>query len=845
MRQCVTFIILAFLIFSFGTQSHAEESDPPIDKNMLAALIQELKNTAPLPIVKNATVNKDDVPKPKETDPASHFTQNALLDKSAQPTAVDQILNRDISPLERAYSKRALKNGTLKQFGYDIFSSRNERAMAGAVQDDFVLGINDVVTVTYRGARTDKRDYTVNRDGQLLIDGVTPIMAAGRSFKDVTEEAGSAIKSSALNTDAYFSLDKVRQIGVQVIGEVPKPGRQDLSALSTVMDALNASGGVKKTGSLRQIILSRGDGWKRKIDLYHLLLTGSKDMDMPLREGDRILVPPIGQTIAMTGDLKREGIYELPAGEDERDPRLNLQQVLYLSGETTQPAGLKLQRSRLHDDGRDVRDSAGKDIAFADGDILIARRYDSGARGDVELSGNVRSPGTFALDNAPTLQALLGDGGVADDNIYPLMGVIERKDRSNLSSELVPFAPGDITSGTTDKALREGDKIKLFSKSDIKDLMVEKAPVNDKRSAFGIAVPDSEEEQQGAGNNQFALQQKVSLRGAVQNPGPYPVGGATTLDKLIAAAGGLRNDADKSAVEIIKASKSGSGDKHDWQADREVVDLTLTDPHGVKIPPGASVRVSQNMQVLSQKGIVIAGEVRRPGTYDLMRGEKLSSLIERAGGYTNESYPMGTLFTRESARRREAELFRRAADELDVALSRSLSKTDKLPSEDKLDNARQLVNELRNSQAVGRITVEADPAVLAVRPDLDPLLESGDRIYIPKRTVNVHVAGEVFAPASLKFSSNKTASEYIEEAGGVTRLADDDKSFVVMPDGSAKPLALSAWNHENVLIPPGSTIIVPRDPDPVSFLQITQSLGSIFSQLAVSAAALSAINNDR
>src|SRR5690606_20124587 len=117
---------------------------------------------------------------------------------------------------------------------------------------------------------------------------------------------------------------------------------------------------------------------------------------------------------------------------------------------------------------------------------------------------------------------------------------------------------------------------------------------------------------------------------------------------------------------------------------------------------------------------------------------------------------------------------------------------------EQLSMARDLAQELREVEAVGRITVEADPAVLNAHPEQDILLEPGDRIYVPKRGLTVRVHGEVLSPANLQFRSEKTPSDYIAEAGGMTYYADDDRAFVLYPDGSAQPLLVSAWNHKAI-----------------------------------------------
>ena len=221
----------------------------------------------------------------------------------------------------------------------------------------------------------------------------------------------------------------------------------------------------------------------------------------------------------------------------------------------------------------------------------------------------------------------------------------------------------------------------------------------------------------------------------------------------------------------------------------------------------------------------------------------MSSLLARAGGLTQEAYPAGAIFTRESARRQQAEAFTNAARNLDRELAMVLMKPDPPPAA-QIAQARELSDELRKAQPAGRITVEADPAMLAVHRELDVVLEAGDRIFFPKRSLTVTVAGEVLAPASLQFKSEKTGSQYLTEAGGMTQYADSSRTFVLRPDGSALPLRVSSWDHTPTLIAPGSTIIVPRDPEPFEFFKFAQNIGGIFSQLAVSAATIKVLGSD-
>jgi polysaccharide export outer membrane protein len=267
------------------------------------------------------------------------------------------------------------------------------------------------------------------------------------------------------------------------------------------------------------------------------------------------------------------------------------------------------------------------------------------------------------------------------------------------------------------------------------------------------------------------------------------------------------------------------------------VSLHAANGMAAEIGPGEAVRVNPIFNDREPYAVLVQGEVKRPGSFEVIRGERLSSLLVRAGGLTQEAYPAGAIFTRETVRRQQAEAFTSAARNLDRELAMVLMKPDPPPAA-QIAQARELSSELRKVQPVGRITVEADPAMLVIHPELDVVLEPGDRIFFPKRSLTVTVAGEVLAPASLQFAPGKASDQYLVEAGGMTQYADSSRVFVLRPDGSAQPLRVSFWNHGNTPIAPGSTIIVPRDPEPFEFFKFAQNIGGLFSQAAVTAAAI-------
>lgn len=192
------------------------------------------------------------------------------------------------SAIETMYAGRIMDE--LEQFGYGMFAQDSASAAtgnsipAGAVQDDFLLSYQDELDVSFTGQRNDRGVYKVNSQGLLLIKDFPPIPAAGRTIKQV-RKAVERESHGQYNTQAYVSLASVRQIGVLVVGDVKHAGRKSLTVFHTVLDALIEAGGIEKTGSLRQVKLVRA-GRSTHIDLYALLMHGSTNVDMQLRDGD-------------------------------------------------------------------------------------------------------------------------------------------------------------------------------------------------------------------------------------------------------------------------------------------------------------------------------------------------------------------------------------------------------------------------------------------------------------------------------------------------------------------------------------------------------------------------------
>ncbi|MCB1556254.1 MAG: SLBB domain-containing protein [Alphaproteobacteria bacterium] len=844
-KHAAPFSVFCFLLLltAFTTRGFSETRFPVVppwldnERDQAAEIARDLQ-THPFSRTVEQAENRGAIPDGPVLTPRD---TRALLEQMDKAHAARR------SRLEAYYSGRIVDE--LDQFGYDMFGTAtagtdssptavNIPIPSGAVQDDFILGTGDSLTVTFRGERTDSRTYPINSQGFLVVDELPPIAAAGRPIGQLRQmlEAEAAKRH---DTQVYVSLDSVRQIGVLVVGHVKKPGRQTLTVFHTVLDALSAAGGVEKTGSLRQIKLIRS-GRSTWIDLYGLLIHGDAGMDLGLRDGDRIIVPPIGPTVAIAGSVKRPGIYEIPRAlrgmwhtPDEASEKRSLEEILAMAGGVLAPGENRFVKLGLTTDGRETVDEITAPYAplFGDGTILMVAASTERRAGTVELTGHTRRPGLHALAQNKTLAALLSDETAFGPDIYPLIGVVERWDKNQLSRTLTAFSPLLVLKGGYDRKLQDGDVVHLFSRTQIVKLGdSEKAPgtteEGSNEDATADIVPDK-------ALRSFLRERAAFVRGAVRDPGPWPVAEGVSLENLLAAAGGATLEADTSRVELTSALSGEGHQSHGKSGTRRtLVNFREQNPANILIAAGDAVRFNQTFGKPENTSVLITGEVKHPGRYDLLPGDKLSDLLERAGSLTTEAYPDGAIFSRESERRAEESRFHMQAQDLEIKLAAALEQKD-APDATQIAAVQQLVDQLKQAQAVGRITVEADPGALATEPALDMLLESGDRVYIPRRPLMVRVAGEVLSPAALQFRKDKDPRDYIMEAGGFTFHADKSRVFVLYPDGSAQPLLVDVWNHKAAFIPPGSTIVVPRDPKPFDFLETARDLSQIIANLAI------------
>ncbi|KAA2214131.1 polysaccharide biosynthesis/export protein [Pseudoroseomonas oryzae] len=799
-----------------------------------------------------------------------------------------QPLADPLSPVEAFFATRLDATGLppgppLRQFGYDTFRDLLAAPAAppasGGLPDDYILGRDDEILVSIRGRTRQNQTLRITRDGTVLLPDLAPFPAAGRALRELRVEIEERVARELGGSEAFVSVGQLRQIGVFVAGEVVRPGLQSLPALASVLDVLAQAGGVKRSGSLRAIRVE-GPRGSRVIDLYSVIGSEPGQPDLRLREGERVVVPPLGPTIAMAGEVTRPGIYELPAGTASQP----LAALLRLAGEALRPAGNRFLLHGTDNGGRRSLSEIGLQARLRRGDAVVAQAALNVAAGQVRVVGHVAQP-MLRPAHGGGLRALLADSRLVRPDPYVRLGAVWRVDPATRVRRFGAFDLGRLLQGQAELPLREDDEVILLSQTDVlwlasppvqRALRGELAPAGPGAMAAAAECPALQSlaiaarsspvrfaHVRGAGFPDlgappcpqvfldypallpFLLDQAVLVSGEARLPGLYPILDNTGLDQVLAAAGGHTDTADLSAVELSREPLEQAGA---IALQRTLLDLRSGNFAAVRLSPRDGIRIPRGFGDRDSGPVTLMGEFLRPGIYDIRRGERLSELIARAGGLSPQAYPYGAVFSRESVRQKQQDGFNRTARELEqsliqVAAGQAVagSKAGGLDLGGAITAGREMAGALREARAAGRMVVEANPVILAARPELDVLLEPGDLIAIPKRPNEVTVVGAVLNPGSLQFTTGWKANEYVRASGGAQRFADGARAFVVLPNGQSVPAGLGAWQAGGPPIPPGSLVVVPQDPSPYETWGFIRDLTQTLGQLSLSAAALSVI----
>ncbi|MFP5206114.1 MAG: SLBB domain-containing protein [Acidobacteriota bacterium] len=699
----------------------------------------------------------------------------------------------DLPSLDDLYSQEIAANVRLRRFGSDAFlfgtGNVNQLPMDLPVGPDYVLGSGDNIVLNLWGGRSERLTRTIDRQGAIALPEAGTILIAGLTISQAQSAIQRGLGAQFQDEHVEISLGRVRTVRVYVVGDVQRPGAYDVSSLSTPLNALYAAGGPTGQGSLRTLKQYRGKELVHEIDLYDFLLHGvSPSMDR-LLSGDTILVPPVGPQVTVAGAVRRPAIYELKGKEDLKD-------ILNVAGGVLVSADLKevrVERVVAHERHTMLRvqipDAANGEAAklagfeVQDGDFIQVSPILPYNNQVVYLEGHVFKPGPYAWREGMTVSDLLH----SYQDVMPEpagRAEIVRLVPPDLHPEAIPFSLPDLLIGNGPIALQPFDTVRVFGR-------------------YEIDPPT------------------VSIFGSVVRPGKYPMSQGMTVAGLVRMAGGLRRSAFRQEADLTSYAVE-NGQK--VRVKHSVVELgkALEGDRAADavLQPGDVVGVRQ-LSGWNDIGasITVSGEVKFAGTYGITDGERLSSVLKRAGGFRSDAYPEGAVFARIQVRQLEEqnrqEMIRRVESTV-PSVSQNVNGT----SQDQQSQLKsmqqqqqQVLASLRSHPSTGRLVIklsadigkwENTPADIEVR--------AGDTLIVPKRPDFVLVAGQVYDATAISYRPGKDAGWYLRQAGGATRTGDKRAIFILRADGSVVGDERSTIFDQGVLgvrMHPGDSIVVP------------------------------------
>ena len=754
---------------------------------------------------------------------------------------------------------KSQEDEALPRFGSQLFSEDLEayapldKALAPS---GYLLGPGDELTIQVFGKDPIETLVQVDRGGQITVPKIGAISLAGLTFEEAKRVIEQRINTRVIGSEVVTSLGNLRQISIFLAGEVNAPGNYNVSALTSISQALYLSDGLTAIGSFRDIQVRRANQVVARFDLYDLLLRGKRDNDITLQSGDTVFVPVANGIVSIDGAVKRPARYDIKEGE-------TFAEAVAMAGGFTAIAYQQLSTIRRFDSSKgfpsilSITDPK-SDALLQDGDFVIANEGTTQLANAIELKGALVRPGVYAFSEGARASDYLGS---IDRDLLPNadleIGLIVRRINARLDIEVLAFdlvAAAQSPGSALDPELQVFDQVIVLpipnvneadlnlaienagvAGSDDAEVEADEAGQEVTRSKLIAPILEKLRDQAGAGQS-VAL---VSVQGAVKEPGEYPLIRAGGLSFLVQLAGGLEDGAYLKEVEVRRINTSEDG------ASVEILNASLGSESTFALQSRDVVRINYLPDWNPDAAVGISGEVRFPGLYALRDGETIGSLINRAGGFSSEAFPEATRFTSKATKDQQQASARKLIERFqrEQASRRSVSQAGEGPAASTdADYTKSLLASFQ-----GRLVVDV-PRILAGDASADVLLQDGDELIVPKLVESITVAGEVYEPGSFRFEQGLAFSDYLELAAGITDRARKKDIYVIEPNGAVVPLEntkrqLFRFDRSVAGLSPGSVIVVPTNYDYEKPLDRYRSITSVVFESVASIAAFFSITN--
>ncbi len=682
-------------------------------------------------------------------------------------------------------------------FGSELFNNKKlsfEPNQRMATPLSYQLGPGDELIIDIFGYSEESFKLLIRNDGSIKIPNIGIIQVNGLTI----EQASLRIKQNLTKvynrinsgeTQVSISLGNIRSIKVTLIGEVNLPGTYTLPSLATVFNALYASGGPNRNGSLRNIRIIRNNKAIANLDVYEFIKNGTAKGNIRLQDQDIIKINAYEKRVELRGQVKREGLFEVVKSE-------NLKQVIeYAGGFTDDAYRDRIKVTRNSPKQKSVADVPFESLALFEpqsGDVFQVDKILNRFENRVRIEGSVFRPGSYAIEEGLTAKKLIEKAeGLTEDAFLTRAIMYRLKDDNSL--ELISFNLEEMFKGTQkDIVLKREDQIIIASKKELQ--------------------------------NSFDF----TINGEVLKPGKYKFASKMKIEDLIVAAGGFKETASHKRIEVSRrtenANKTVSNSEMAIVGIYDVERDLRNNPAAAdfELKPFDIVTVFASPGYVEQKTINIEGEVLYPGNYTITKNdERISDLIKRCGGLTADGFAEGAMLIRAKSTGSVSQDVNR------LNKIRALKKQSKDTSETKEEIDLELKKE---NDIVG---IDLKEILKNPGSDADLIVRENDVIRIPELKQTVMVSGEVLYPVKIRYRRSARFKTYVNGAGGFSAKALKKHSYIVYANGSARATKHFLFFNIFPKVKPGAEIVIPikEDRKPLSTIEvitITTSLTSMF-----------------
>jgi protein involved in polysaccharide export with SLBB domain len=807
--------------------------------------------------------------------------KNAGTNTSQKPQIdfVERELNTQEVATELAKQSVVEKStAELAPFGYDIFESREQPTQPSGnipVPSNYVIGPGDSVKLQLFGKETGSFELEVNNEGNIDVPELGPLNVVGTSFSELKELVKQKYEQQKIGVTPYISMGQLRTIQIFLVGEVYQPGPLVVTGLSTITTALINSGGVNEIGSLRNIELKRNGKTVSTFDLYNLIVYGDTADDIRLEQGDVLFVPTAQNIVSVDGQVRRPAIYEMTADETVADlfklvggflPTADKNSMQLVRGGSAE--GLSIINLA-------VNDESAMSKKLQNGDFIRVPKANQEFSNAIVVNGAINLPNIIA-DSGLTLKDLITERTLLSNTDLEY-ALITRKDRFDTQTTIIQFKPIDVINGSFNLALKAFDELLIFNRvgqnvvAGVAGEVVDgnlKASQDDLKSNDADYLQDIEASRfttdafekpsttdfsrkallapliarlksEATNNDEVQL---VEITGQVKYPGNYPLTQVPNIQSMLTAAGGLTEAAHLESAEITSVTLVDGISQVSHSNISLINELLKPASQQVALKSKDVVNIVRIPQWYENNVIELKGEVVFPGRYQISEGERLSSIINRAGGLTKSATAKAAVFSREELKKKEKQNIDKAVEGLREQLANNNLSNSQFSRAIDYQNATKVLNDLSDVEPSGRMVISLDD-IIAGNVLLDIIVKDGDSLTVPNVTPAVSVIGEVFVTMTYMYRKGLTIEDYINLAGGVREYGDASKVYIVRANGSVAIPKNDFWfsGDSQTMLEPGDTIVVPRDVTNYDNISLWQGVTQIIYQSAVALAAIGSL----